>query len=69
MVELTDFEIDQEAGNIWRDIAAGVLVGVAPVGLDVLFPEASPVVTKIGLSVARGFMVAGIIAPEVAVSR
>ncbi len=65
METITQNEIDMLCAGInWGDIGVGVLVGAVTIAGDFFFPEASPIVTRLGIKISQGFITAGITAPQ-----
>ena len=59
MESLTIDETNIEAGTNWYAFGGGAIVGVATIAVDIFAPELSPIVTKIGATVASGLIVYG----------
>ncbi|MHB1683377.1 MAG: hypothetical protein ACYCYO_11250 [Bacilli bacterium] len=48
MAELKENELDLAAGINWEEFAGGLGLGLVTLGIDVIVPEASPWVSRIG---------------------
>ncbi len=61
MEQLTLSDLNESYGINWLEFGAGVLVGGATIAADIFVPEASPWITRIGVSASAYLIVHGAI--------